>query len=132
LLAFAEFITGKPFPELVLRLAQLKCKGCRKFDYNNVKELHQSSEFNLVIEGHIFNLRTSDKYISRIHIAGTCKISETLLSSSWGIEKLPLLAPFITTSLRAADAEEPPYFGTWQKCTLKRLAFAAIILLLMS
>jgi len=58
LLAFAEFIHGKPFPEPVLRLAQIKREVCCKFDCNNAKELRQSSEFNLATEGRSFDLRT--------------------------------------------------------------------------
>jgi len=39
LLAFAEFIHGKPFPEPVLRLAQIKREVCCKFDCKNAREL---------------------------------------------------------------------------------------------
>ena len=43
LLAFAEFIHGKPFPEPVLTLTQLKSEVCRTFGCENAKELRQSS-----------------------------------------------------------------------------------------
>ncbi len=58
LLAFAEFIHGKPFPEPVLTLSQLKREVCRVFGCENAKELRQSSEFNLAMTGRSFDLKT--------------------------------------------------------------------------
>jgi hypothetical protein len=58
LLAFAEFIHGKPFPEPVLTLTQLKSEVCRVFGCENAKELRQSSEFNLAMAGRSFDLKT--------------------------------------------------------------------------
>jgi hypothetical protein len=58
LLAFAEWIHGKPFPEPVLTLTQLKSEVCRVFGCENAKELRQSSEFNLAMAGRSFNLKT--------------------------------------------------------------------------
>jgi hypothetical protein len=58
LLAFAEFIHGKPFPEPVLTLPQLRSEVCRVFGCETVKELRQSSEFNLAMGGRSFNLKT--------------------------------------------------------------------------
>jgi hypothetical protein len=58
LLAFAEFIHGKPFPEPVLTLPQLKSEVCRAFGCENVKELRKSSEFNLAMAGHSVALKT--------------------------------------------------------------------------
>ena len=58
LLAFAEFIHGKPFPEPVLTLTQLKSEVCRAFGCQNAKELRQSNEFNLAMAGRSFDLKT--------------------------------------------------------------------------
>lgn len=58
LLAFAEFIHGKPFPEPVLTLTQLKIEVCRAFGCENAKELRQSKEFNLAMAGRSFDLKT--------------------------------------------------------------------------
>ena len=58
LLAFAEFIHGKPFPEPVLTLTQLKREVCRVFGCENAKDLRQSSEFNLAMAGRSFDLKT--------------------------------------------------------------------------
>lgn len=58
LLAFAEFIHGKPFPEPSLSLAQLKAEVCKVFDCKDAKELRQSSEFNLAMGGRTFDLKT--------------------------------------------------------------------------
>ena len=58
LLAFAEFIHGKPFHEPVLTLTQLKSEVCRVFGCKNAKELRQSSEFNLAMAGRSFDLKT--------------------------------------------------------------------------
>ena len=58
LLAFAEFIHGKPFPEPVLTLSQLKREVCRVFGCENAKELRQFSEFNLAMTGRSFDLKT--------------------------------------------------------------------------
>ena len=58
LLAFAEYIHGKPFPEPVLTLTQLKSEVCRAFGCENAKELRQSKEFNLAMAGRSFDLKT--------------------------------------------------------------------------
>ena len=58
LLSFAEFINGKPFPEPVLTLTQLKREVCRVFGCENAKELRQSSEFNLAMAGRQVDLKT--------------------------------------------------------------------------
>jgi hypothetical protein len=58
LLAFAEFIHGKPFPEPLLTLTQLKSEVCRVFGCVSAKELRQSSEFNLAMAGRSFDLKT--------------------------------------------------------------------------
>jgi hypothetical protein len=58
LLEFAEFIHGKPFPEPVLNLAQLKAEVCKVFGCENAKQLRQSSEFNLAMAGRSFDLKT--------------------------------------------------------------------------
>jgi len=58
LLEFAEWIQGKPFPEPVLTLTQLKSEVCRVFGCENAKELRQSSEFNLAMAGRSFDLKT--------------------------------------------------------------------------
>lgn len=58
LLAFAEFIHGKPFPEPALTLTQLKEAVCRVFGCKNTKELRRSSEFNLAMAGRSFDLKT--------------------------------------------------------------------------
>ena len=58
LLAFAEFIHGKPIPEPVLTISQLKREVCRVFGCENAKELRQSSEFNLAMSGRSFDLKT--------------------------------------------------------------------------
>jgi hypothetical protein len=58
LLAFAEFIHGKPFPEPVLTLAELKAGVCQAFGCENTKELLQSSDFGLATAGRTLNLRT--------------------------------------------------------------------------
>jgi hypothetical protein len=58
LLAFAEFIHGKPFPEPVLSLTQLKTEVCNVFGCENAKELRQSSEFNLAMAGRSVDLKT--------------------------------------------------------------------------
>jgi hypothetical protein len=58
LLAFAEFIHGKPFPEPQLTLTQLKSEVCRAFGCGNAKELRQSKEFNLAMAGRSFDLKT--------------------------------------------------------------------------
>jgi hypothetical protein len=58
LLAFAEFIHSKPFPEPVLTLTQLKSEVCRAFGCQNAKELRQSNEFNLAMAGRSFDLKT--------------------------------------------------------------------------
>ena len=58
LLAFAEFIHGKPIPEPVLTISQLKREVCRVFGCENAKELRQSSELNLAMTGRSFDLKT--------------------------------------------------------------------------
>jgi hypothetical protein len=58
LLEFAEWIQGKPFPEPVLTLTQLKSEVCRVFGCANAKELRQSSEFNLAMAGRSIDLKT--------------------------------------------------------------------------
>jgi hypothetical protein len=58
LLTFAEFIHGKPFPEPVLTLAQLKEAVCRVFCCSSATELRESNEFNLAVAGRSFNLKT--------------------------------------------------------------------------
>lgn len=58
LLSFAEFIHGKPFPEPVLTLTQLKAEVCRVFGCANARELRQSSDFNLAMAGRQVDLKT--------------------------------------------------------------------------
>ena len=58
LLAFAEFIHGKPFPEPVLTLTQLKSEVCRVFGCKNATELRKSNEFNMAMAGRTFDLKT--------------------------------------------------------------------------
>jgi hypothetical protein len=58
LLAFAEFIHGKPFPEPVLSLTQLKAEVCRVFGCKNAIELRKSNEFNLAMAGRSCDLKT--------------------------------------------------------------------------
>lgn len=58
LLAFAELINGKPFPEPVLTLAQLKSEVFKVFGCESAKELRESSEFNLAMAGRSFDLKT--------------------------------------------------------------------------
>lgn len=58
LLAFAEFIHGKPFPEPALTLTQLKAEVCQVFDCKNATELRKSNAFNLAMAGRSFDLKT--------------------------------------------------------------------------
>lgn len=58
LLAFAEFIHGKPFTEPMLTLSQLKAAVCQVFGCENAKQLRQSSEFNLAMAGRSVDLKT--------------------------------------------------------------------------
>jgi hypothetical protein len=58
LLAFAEFIHGKPFPEPVLSLTQLKREVCRVFGCTNATELRKSKEFTMAMAGRSFDLKT--------------------------------------------------------------------------
>ena len=58
LLAFAEFIHGKPFPEPALTLPQLKAAVCGAFGCKTPAELRKSSEFNLAMAGRTVNLKT--------------------------------------------------------------------------
>jgi len=62
LLAFAEFIHGKPFPEPVLTLTQLKSEVCRVFGCKNATELRKSNEFNMAITGRTFDLKTKSAW----------------------------------------------------------------------
>lgn len=63
LLAFAEFINGKPFPEPVLTVTQLKAAVCNVFGCKNATELRKSSEFNLAMAGRTFNLKTKADWL---------------------------------------------------------------------
>ncbi len=63
LLAFAEFIHGKPFPEPVLTLTQLKSEVCKVFGCKSAKELRQSSEFNLAMAGRTVDLKTKADWL---------------------------------------------------------------------
>lgn len=58
LLAFAEFIHGKPLPEPVLTVPQLKAAVCAAFGCKTPTELRKSSEFNLATAGRTVNLKT--------------------------------------------------------------------------
>lgn len=58
LLAFAEFIHGKPFPEPVLPLIQIKAEVCQVFGCRNATELRKSSEFKMAMAGRSFDLKT--------------------------------------------------------------------------
>lgn len=58
LFAFAEFIHGKPFPEPVLTLAQLKAEVCQAFGCKTTAELRKSSEFSLAMTGRSVDLKT--------------------------------------------------------------------------
>jgi hypothetical protein len=63
LLAFAEFINGKPFPEPVLTLTELKTAVCNVFGCKNATELRKSSEFNLAMAGRTFDLKTKADWL---------------------------------------------------------------------
>jgi hypothetical protein len=63
LLAFAEFINGKPFPEPILTLTQLKAAVCDVFGCENATELRKSNEFNLAMAGREFNLKTKADWL---------------------------------------------------------------------
>ncbi len=63
LLAFAEFIHGKPFPEPVLTLTQLKAEVCRVFGCTSATELRKSNEFKLAMAGRSFNLKTKADWL---------------------------------------------------------------------
>ena len=63
LYGFAEYINGKPFPEPVLSVAQLKAAVCKVFDCENATELRKSSEFNLAMAGREFNLKTKSDWL---------------------------------------------------------------------
>lgn len=63
LLSFAEFINGKPFPEPVLTVAQLKAAVCKVFGCKNATELRKSNEFNLAMAGREFNLKTKADWL---------------------------------------------------------------------
>jgi hypothetical protein len=58
LLAFAEFIHGKPFAEPVLSLAELKSAVCHVFGCGNATELRKSQEFKLAMAGRSVALKT--------------------------------------------------------------------------
>jgi hypothetical protein len=58
LLAFAEWVHGKPFPEPVLTLPQLKTAVCQAFGCSTPAELRQSKEFALAMAGRSVNLKT--------------------------------------------------------------------------
>lgn len=62
LLAFAEFIHGKPFPEPVLTLPQLKSEVCRVFGCSNPTELRKSKEFQLAMAGRSLALKKKDDW----------------------------------------------------------------------
>ena len=63
LLAFAEFINGKPFPEPVLTLTELKSAVCKVFGSMNATELSKSSEFSLAMAGRTFDLKTKADWL---------------------------------------------------------------------
>lgn len=63
LLAFAEFINGKPFPEPALTLPELKTAVCKVFGAKNATELRKSSEFNMAMAGRKFNLKTKADWL---------------------------------------------------------------------
>lgn len=63
LLAFAEFIHGKPFPEPVLTLAQLKAAVCQVFGCKNATELRSSNEFKLAMAGRSVDLKTKADWL---------------------------------------------------------------------
>ncbi len=63
LLAFAEFIHGKPFAEPSLTLPQLKTAVCKVFGCSNTIELRKSNEFNLAMAGRSFNLKTKADWL---------------------------------------------------------------------
>lgn len=63
LLAFAEFINGKSFPEPVLTLTELKTAVCNVFGSKNATELRKSSEFNLAMAGRTFDLKTKADWL---------------------------------------------------------------------
>lgn len=64
LLAFAEFINGKPFPEPVLTVAQLKAAVCKVFGCSKATatELRKSNEFKLAMAGRSFDLKTKSDW----------------------------------------------------------------------
>lgn len=63
LMAFAEFINGKPFPEPTLTVTQLKEAVCRVFGCSTTAELRKSNEFNLAMTGRSFNLKTKADWL---------------------------------------------------------------------
>ena len=63
LLAFAEFIHGKPFPEPVLTLTQLKAEVCRVFGCKNASELRKSKEFTMAMTGRTVDLKTKADWL---------------------------------------------------------------------
>lgn len=63
LLAFAEYIHGKPFPEPVLTIAQLKAAVCQVFGCKNATELRRSNEFKLAMAGRSVDLKTKADWL---------------------------------------------------------------------
>jgi len=63
LLAFAELINGKPFPEPIVKLTELKASFCNVFGSKNATELRKSSEFNLAMAGRTFDLKTKADWL---------------------------------------------------------------------
>jgi hypothetical protein len=63
LLAFAELINGKPFPEPTLTLTELKTAVCTVFGTKNATELRRSSEFNMAMAGRTFDLKTKADWL---------------------------------------------------------------------
>ncbi|MCU0529166.1 MAG: J domain-containing protein [Cyanobium sp. Prado107] len=63
LLAFAEFVHGKPLPEKVLTLTELKASVCRAFGCRTVAELRRSSDFAMANAGRTVNLKTKADWL---------------------------------------------------------------------
>ena len=63
LLAFAEFINGKPFPEPALTLAEMKEEVCKVFGSKNATDLRKSSEFKMAMAGRTFDLKTKADWL---------------------------------------------------------------------
>jgi hypothetical protein len=58
LMAFAEWVYGKPFLEPALNLTQLKEAVCQAFGCKTPAELRKSPEFKLAMAGRTVNLKT--------------------------------------------------------------------------